>query len=157
EVDGEAHDRGDRPDRDATRDAVLKDCGIDTMRIAARDVFGDLEATVAGIVQRAEERIPLHQPAAGPPPRQAGEESLLARHYPNDLLISGFDILFFWDARMAMQGMHLMGEVPWKRLYLHGLVRAADGQKMSKSKGNVVDPLLLIDKYGADALRLFMA
>ncbi|MCK9542177.1 MAG: valine--tRNA ligase [Novosphingobium sp.] len=83
--------------------------------------------------------------------------SLLARHYPNDLLISGFDILFFWDARMAMQGMHFMGDVPWKRLYLHGLVRAADGQKMSKSKGNVVDPLGLIDTYGADALRFFMA
>ncbi len=84
-------------------------------------------------------------------------EGLLARHYPNDVLISGFDILFFWDARMAMQGMHFMGEVPWKTLYLHGLVRAADGQKMSKSKGNVVDPLILMDKYGADALRFFMA
>jgi len=83
--------------------------------------------------------------------------SLLQRHYPNDLLISGFDILFFWDARMAMQGIHFMKEVPWKRLYLHGLVRAADGQKMSKSKGNVVDPLGLIDQYGADALRFFMA
>ncbi|WP_298194243.1 valine--tRNA ligase [Novosphingobium sp.] len=81
---------------------------------------------------------------------------LLKKHYPNDLLISGFDILFFWDARMAMQGIHFMKEVPWKRLYLHGLVRAADGQKMSKSKGNVVDPLGLIDKYGADALRFFM-
>jgi len=91
------------------------------------------------------------------------EQSLLARHYPNDLLISGFDILFFWDARMAMMGMKLnadengRGQVPWKRLYLHGLVRAGDGQKMSKSKGNVVDPLLLIDKFGADALRFFMA
>uniref|UniRef100_UPI002627A863 valine--tRNA ligase n=1 Tax=Novosphingobium sp. TaxID=1874826 RepID=UPI002627A863 len=85
-----------------------------------------------------------------------GKRSLLAKHYPNDLLISGFDILFFWDARMAMQGIHFMKEVPWKRLYLHGLVRAADGQKMSKSKGNVVDPLGLIDKYGADALRFFM-
>jgi valyl-tRNA synthetase len=82
---------------------------------------------------------------------------LVARHYPNDLLISGFDILFFWCARMAMQGMHFMGDVPWKRLYLHGLVRASDGQKMSKSKGNVVDPLGLIDTYGADALRFFMA
>ena len=81
----------------------------------------------------------------------------LKRHYPNDVLISGFDILFFWDARMAMQGMHFMKEVPWKTLYLHGLVRAADGQKMSKSKGNVVDPLILMDKYGADALRFFMA
>lgn len=81
---------------------------------------------------------------------------LLKKHYPNDLLVSGFDILFFWDARMAMQGLHLMKEVPWKKLYLHGLVRAADGAKMSKSKGNVVDPLGLIDKYGADALRFFM-
>lgn len=81
---------------------------------------------------------------------------LLQKHYPNDLLVSGFDILFFWDARMAMQGLHFMKEVPWKKLYLHGLVRAADGAKMSKSKGNVVDPLGLIDKYGADALRFFM-
>jgi valyl-tRNA synthetase len=79
--------------------------------------------------------------------------SLLARHYPNDVLISGFDILFFWDARMIMQGLHFMKEVPWKTLYLHGLVRAADGSKMSKSKGNTVDPLGLIDQYGADALR----
>ncbi|WP_370309780.1 valine--tRNA ligase [Sphingobium abikonense] len=84
-------------------------------------------------------------------------QSLLARHYPNDLLISGFDILFFWDARMAMMGQEFMGDVPWRKLYLHGLVRAADGQKMSKSKGNVVDPLGLIDRFGADALRFFMA
>ena len=83
---------------------------------------------------------------------------LLEKHYPNDLLVSGFDILFFWDARMLMQGMQFMdGVPPWKRLYLHGLVRAADGQKMSKSKGNVVDPLGLIDRFGADALRFFMA
>lgn len=81
----------------------------------------------------------------------------LDRHYPNDVLISGFDILFFWDARMAMQGIHFMKEVPWKTLYLHGLVRATDGSKMSKSKGNTVDPLGLIDQYGADALRFFMA
>jgi len=85
------------------------------------------------------------------------DTEMLRRHYPNDVLVSGFDILFFWDARMAMQGMHFMGEVPWKTLYLHGLVRAPDGQKMSKSKGNVVDPLGLIDQYGADALRFFMA
>ncbi|MGL3822569.1 valine--tRNA ligase [Sphingopyxis sp. R3-92] len=85
------------------------------------------------------------------------DSDLVKRHYPNDVLISGFDILFFWDARMAMQGMHFMNEVPWKTLYLHGLVRAPDGAKMSKSKGNVVDPLGLIDQYGADALRFFMA
>ena len=77
--------------------------------------------------------------------------------YPNDILISGFDILFFWDARMMMQGIHFMKDVPFRKLYLHGLVRAADGQKMSKSKGNTVDPLGLIDRYGADALRFFMA
>ncbi|GMM93352.1 valine--tRNA ligase [Qipengyuania sp. MTN3-11] len=82
---------------------------------------------------------------------------LFAKHYPNSLLVSGFDILFFWDARMMMMGRHLTGENPWPRLYLHGLVRAPDGQKMSKSKGNVVDPLGLIDRYGADALRFFMA
>jgi valyl-tRNA synthetase len=81
----------------------------------------------------------------------------LRRHYPNDVLISGFDIIFFWDARMAMQGIHFMGEVPWKTLYLHGLVRDSKGQKMSKSKGNTVDPLGLIDKYGADALRFTLA
>ena len=81
----------------------------------------------------------------------------LKRHYPNDVLISGFDILFFWDARMAMQAIEFMGEAPWKTLYLHGLVRDAHGQKMSKSKGNTVDPLGLIDKYGADALRFTLA
>jgi len=81
----------------------------------------------------------------------------LKRHFPNDVLISGFDILFFWDARMAMQGFELMGQAPWKTLYLHGLVRDAHGQKMSKSKGNTVDPLGLIDQYGADALRFTLA
>ncbi|MES2002161.1 MAG: valine--tRNA ligase [Pseudomonadota bacterium] len=85
------------------------------------------------------------------------ETADLARHYPNDVLISGFDIIFFWDARMAMQGFEFMGERPWKTLYLHGLVRDAAGQKMSKSKGNTVDPLGLIDRYGADALRFTMA
>jgi len=81
----------------------------------------------------------------------------LRRHYPNDLLISGFDIIFFWDARMAMQGIHFMGDVPWRTLYLHGLVRDAQGQKMSKSKGNTVDPLGVVDRYGADALRFTLA
>jgi valyl-tRNA synthetase len=81
----------------------------------------------------------------------------LKRHYPNDILISGFDILFFWDARMAMQGFEFMKERPWKTLYLHGLVRDARGQKMSKSKGNTVDPLVLVEKFGADALRFTLA
>jgi len=92
-----------------------------------------------------------------PTPPAKGEGSQLRGRYPNDVLISGFDILFFWDARMMMQGMHFMKDVPFRTLYLHGLVRAADGAKMSKSKGNVVNPLGLIDRYGADALRFFMA
>ncbi|TPG08481.1 valine--tRNA ligase [Sphingomonas oligophenolica] len=92
-----------------------------------------------------------------PPTPPAGGRGVLDGRYPNDVLISGFDILFFWNARMMMQGLHFMGDVPFKTLYLHGLVRAADGAKMSKSKGNTVDPLGLIDRYGADALRFFMA
>jgi valyl-tRNA synthetase len=77
----------------------------------------------------------------------------LARHYPGDVLVTGFDIIFFWVARMMMQGLHFMGDVPIRTVYCHGLVRDARGQKMSKSKGNTVDPLGLIEKYGADALR----
>ncbi len=96
-----------------------------------------------------------------PNPSPEGEglapASQLGGRYPNDVLISGFDILFFWNARMMMQGLHFMKDVPFRTLYLHGLVRAADGAKMSKSKGNVVNPLGLIDQYGADALRFFMA
>ncbi len=113
----------------------------------------------AGVGAVETESMPQASPAASTPhPNPSPEgEGLLKRHYPNDVLISGFDILFFWDARMAMQGMHFMNEVPWKTLYLHGLVRAADGSKMSKSKGNTVDPLIMMDQYGTDALRFFMA
>ncbi len=77
----------------------------------------------------------------------------LARHYPGDVLVTGFDIIFFWVARMMMQGLHFKHEVPFHTVYCHGLVRDARGQKMSKSKGNTVDPLTLIDRFGADALR----
>ena len=95
----------------------------------------------------------------GPSRKREGSltELSLGGRYPNDVLVSGFDILFFWNARMMMQGLHFLGDVPFRTLYLHGLVRAADGAKMSKSKGNTVDPLGLIDRYGADALRFFMA
>jgi valyl-tRNA synthetase len=108
------------------------------------------EAQSPGAPTRA---APSPSAPVGAPPSPARGEGLLTRHYPGDVLISGFDILFFWDARMIMQGLHFMKEVPFKTLYLHGLVRAADGSKMSKSKGNTVDPLGLIDQYGADALR----
>ncbi|MDD5757790.1 MAG: valine--tRNA ligase [Desulfobulbaceae bacterium] len=73
--------------------------------------------------------------------------------YPTSVLITSFDILFFWVARMIMMGTHFMGEVPFRDVYLHALVRDAHGQKMSKSKGNVMDPLLVMDKYGTDAFR----
>ncbi|MEQ8506014.1 MAG: valine--tRNA ligase [Rhodospirillales bacterium] len=77
----------------------------------------------------------------------------LDRHYPTDVLVTGFDIIFFWVARMMMMGIHFMDEVPFHTVYIHALVRDEQGQKMSKSKGNVIDPLDLIDKFGADALR----
>ncbi len=80
----------------------------------------------------------------------------LACFYPTSVLVTSFDILFFWVARMMMMGLHFMGETPFKDVYLHALVRDADGQKMSKSKGNVMDPLLVMDKYGTDALRFTM-
>ncbi len=78
----------------------------------------------------------------------------LDRFYPGTVLVTGFDIIFFWVARMMMQGLHFMGEVPFRTVYIHGLVRDEKGQKMSKTRGNVVDPLDLVDRYGADALRL---
>jgi valyl-tRNA synthetase len=77
----------------------------------------------------------------------------LETYYPNNDLITGFDIIFFWVARMIMLGMHFMDDVPFRKVYIHALVRDEHGQKMSKSKGNVIDPLELVDKYGADALR----
>lgn len=81
----------------------------------------------------------------------------MAKFYPNSLLITGFDILFFWVARMMMMGESFTGELPFKHIYLHALVRDENGQKMSKSKGNVIDPLDMIEQYSTDALRFTLA
>ena len=81
----------------------------------------------------------------------------MQRYYPTNALVTGFDIIFFWVARMMMMGLHFMKEVPFSTIYIHALVRDEKGAKMSKSKGNVIDPLSLIDEYGADALRFTLA
>lgn len=77
----------------------------------------------------------------------------LKKYYPTSVLVTGFDLIFFWVARMMMMSIHFMKEVPFRKVYLHGLVRDEKGQKMSKSKGNGIDPLEMCDKYGTDALR----
>ena len=87
-------------------------------------------------------------------PKQTPE---LARYYPGDVLVTGFDIIFFWVARMMMMGMHFMGDVPFRDVYIHALVRDEKCQKISKSKGNVMDPLALCNKYGTDAVRFTLA
>jgi len=86
-----------------------------------------------------------------------GQTPELKTFYPTSVLVTGFDILFFWVARMAMLGLRLMGEAPFRDVYIHALVRDAEGQKMSKSKGNVVDPLVMMDQYGTDAFRFTLA
>ncbi|MGD0274653.1 MAG: valine--tRNA ligase [Syntrophales bacterium] len=85
------------------------------------------------------------------------EKPALKTFYPTSLLITGFDILFFWVARMMMMGLYVMGDVPFRDIYLHALVRDESGDKMSKSKGNSIDPLEMVDKYGADAFRFTLA
>jgi valyl-tRNA synthetase len=85
------------------------------------------------------------------------DDADVKRYYPTDVLVTGFDIIFFWVARMMMMGLHFMKDVPFPTVYIHALVRDEKGAKMSKSKGNVIDPLHLIDEYGADALRFTLA
>jgi len=85
------------------------------------------------------------------------ETKELKRFYPTSVLVTGFDILFFWVARMMMMGLKFMGDVPFRDVYIHGLVRDEKGEKYSKTRGNVVDPLDLIDRFGADALRFTLA
>ena len=81
----------------------------------------------------------------------------LEKYYPTSVLVTGFDIIFFWVARMIMMGLKFMGDVPFRDVYIHALVRDEHGQKMSKSKGNVIDPLIMMDNYGTDAFRFTLA
>src|SRR6202012_1637591 len=85
------------------------------------------------------------------------DDTDVKRYYPTDALVTGFDIIFFWVARMMMMGLHFMEEAPFHDVYIHALVRDEKGAKMSKSKGNVIDPLDLINRFGADALRFTLA
>jgi valyl-tRNA synthetase len=85
---------------------------------------------------------------------KTGESGDYGAFYPTDVMETGYDILPFWVMRMLMMGIYLTGKVPFKNVYLHGLIRDEKGQKMSKSKGNVINPIELVDKYGADALRM---
>jgi len=87
-------------------------------------------------------------------PEQTAE---LKTYYPTSVLVTGFDIIFFWVARMMMMGLRFMGDVPFKTVYINGLVRDEHGQKMSKSRGNIIDPLQIIDQYGTDAVRFTLA
>ncbi len=84
-------------------------------------------------------------------------ENDLKDFYPNSLLITGFDIMFFWVARMMMMGEHFMGQLPFKDIYMHALVRDEHGAKMSKSKGNVIDPLDMVETHSADIIRFTLA
>ena len=85
------------------------------------------------------------------------QNKILDKHYPSNVLVTGFDIIFFWVARMIMMGLYFLKKVPFKNIYIHPLVKDEKGEKMSKSKGNVIDPLELIKLYGADSLRFTLA
>ncbi len=85
------------------------------------------------------------------------ENETLEKYYPTSVLVTGFDIIFFWVARMIMMGIRFMGDIPFRDVYIHALVRDEEGSKMSKSRGNVIDPLIMMDKYGTDAFRFTLA
>ncbi len=148
-----------------TEDEALADALADAVR---RGVYSDSEAEAlasdpdkaAGLLTRDEDVLDTWFSSALWPMSTLGwpeDKNDLARRYPTDVLITGFDIIFFWVARMMMFGLHFQDKVPFRDIYLHALVRDEKGAKMSKSKGNVIDPLRLIDSYGADALRFTLA
>ena len=133
-----------------------------------REIYSDAEAAeiasdpdkAAGLLTRDEDVLDTWFSSGLWPMSTLGwpdEPNDLGRRYPTDVLVTGFDIIFFWVARMMMMGLHFTGKVPFRDVYMHALVRDEKGAKMSKSKGNVIDPLELIDTYGADALRFTLA
>ena len=125
----------------------------------ARELAGDPEKRAA-LITRDEDVLDTWFSSALWPFSTLGwpdETAELGRFYPTSVLITGFDIIFFWVARMMMMGLHFMPDVPFKDVYIHALVRDEKGAKMSKSKGNVIDPLDLVEKYGVDALRFTLA
>ena len=133
-----------------------------------REIFDDVEAghlaenidQLRDLIRRDEDVLDTWFSSALWPFSTLGwpdETTALERFYPTSVLVTGFDIIFFWVARMMMMGLHFMDEAPFRNVYIHALVRDERGAKMSKSKGNVIDPLGLIDAYGADALRFTLA
>ena len=118
-------------------------------RAARRDVHS---ATRTCSTPGSPRRCGLSRPSAGRTRRRSSSASI-----PTDTLVTGFDIIFFWVARMMMMGLHFMQQIPFRDVYIHALVRDEKGAKMSKSKGNVIDPIDLIDRFGADALRFTLA
>jgi valyl-tRNA synthetase len=128
-------------------------------KVKARDPFAELSDSKVPL-QRDEDVLDTWFSSALWPFSTLGwpeETPELARYYPTDVLVTGFDIIFFWVARMMMMGLEFTGKEPFHTVYMHALVRDERGQKMSKTRGNVVDPLELIDSYGADATRFTLA
>ncbi|MEM8936311.1 MAG: valine--tRNA ligase [Pseudomonadota bacterium] len=126
----------------------------------AKKLASEYDPELAGLLQRDPDVLDTWFSSALWPFSTLGwpeKTDTLAKHYPTSVLVTAFDIIFFWVARMMMMGLHFRDEVPFKDVYIHALVLDEHGQKMSKSKGNVIDPLGLIDKYGADALRFTLA
>ncbi len=148
-----------------TEEEALADALADAV---TREIYTDAEAEAiandpdqaAGLLTRDDDVLDTWFSSALWPMSTLGwpeEKNDLAARYPTDVLVTGFDIIFFWVARMMMFGLHFQKKVPFRHVYLHALVRDEKGAKMSKSKGNVIDPLQLIDTFGADALRFTLA
>ncbi|HMB15685.1 MAG TPA: valine--tRNA ligase [Pelovirga sp.] len=127
----------------------------DQISVALEDISACQHCGSAAITQETDVLDTWFSSALWPFSTMGWPDNTLAlkKFYPTSCLVTGFDILFFWVARMMMMGLRFMEEVPFKQVYIHALVRDAQGQKMSKSKGNVIDPLIVIDEYGADAFR----